>query len=237
MKTTVGYVTLSCAEHKHNCYEIIFYRKGSGTFYFSEEHLPISPCKFIIVPPGIVHASKYTGEAETIFIKGDFNHIFSFSSPTVVMDNMKKNGEYLVNMIFENKFSNPEYLASLSNALAHFLLQNIRTEKSISIVLQDIVTKISDNFYDSNINISEILRKSGYAEDYIRAQFKIFTGKTPIVFLTEARINHACYLIDIYKNTLSLTEIAEKCGYTDYVYFSRRFKQVTGISPQSYMKV
>ncbi|MBR2180546.1 MAG: helix-turn-helix transcriptional regulator, partial [Oscillospiraceae bacterium] len=90
---------------------------------------------------------------------------------------------------------------------------------SISMVLQDIVTKISDNFFDSGINIGEILKKSGYAEDYIRAQFKIFTGKSPIGFLTEMRINHACYLIDIYKNSLSLTEIAEKCGYTDYVYF------------------
>ena len=237
MKTTVGYVTLSCAEHKHNCYEIIFYRKGSGRFYFSGENLQISPKKFIIVPPNTVHASKYEEEAETIFIKGAFNHIFSFSSPVVVIDNADKTGEFLVNLIFENRFSNSEYLSSLSNALAHFLLQNIRTEKSISIVLQDIVNKISDNFYDSNINVGEILKKSGYAEDYIRAQFKIFTGKTPNVFLTEMRINHACYLIDIYKNTLSLTEIAEKCGYTDYVYFSRRFKQIMGISPQNYSKV
>ncbi len=237
MKTTVGSVTFSCAEHKHNCYEIIFYRKGTGRFHFSKESLPISPRNFIIVPPDTVHASKYEEEAETIFIKGAFNHIFSFSSPTVVMDNEDKTGEFLVKLIFENKFSNPEYLSSLSNALAHFLLQNIQTEKSISMVLQDIVTKISDNFFDSGINIGEILKKSGYAEDYIRAQFKIFTGKTPIGFLTEMRINHACYLIDIYKDSLSLTEIAEKCGYTDYVYFSRKFKQITGVSPKNYMKI
>lgn len=237
MKTSVGYVTLSCAEHKHDCYEIIFYRKGTGKFYFSGDNLPISPQKFIIVPPGTVHASKYDEEAETVFIKGAFNHIFSFSSPIVVIDKADKTGEFLVNLIFENRFSNSEYLSSLSNALAHFLLQNIRTEKSINIVLQDIVTKISDSFYDSNINVGEILKKSGYAEDYIRAQFKIFTGKTPNIFLTEMRINHACYLIDIYKNSLSLTEIAEKCGYTDYVYFSRKFKQITGMSPKNYMKV
>lgn len=237
MRTSVGIVNLSCARHKHNCYEIIFYRKGKGTFYFSEDSLPICPGKFVIVPPGTVHASTYEEEAETIFTKGDFNHIFSFSSPMVVMDSTEKAGEFLVNLLFENRFSNPEYLSSLSNALAHFLLQNIRTEKSISLALQDIVTKISDNFYDSNIDISEILKKSGYAEDYIRAQFKSFTGKTPIEFLTETRINHACYLIDIYKNSLSLTDIAEKCGYTDYVYFSRRFKQLMGTSPKSYMKV
>ena len=83
--------------------------------------------------------------------------------------------------------------------------------------------------------IAGFLQKSGYAEDYIRAQFKKFTGKTPTEFLTKIRIYHACYLIDAYKNTLSLAEIAEKCGYTDYVYFSRRFKHIMGISPREYM--
>ncbi|MBQ6894979.1 MAG: helix-turn-helix transcriptional regulator [Clostridia bacterium] len=80
------------------------------------------------------------------------------------------------------------------------------------------------------------MKKSGYSEDYIRSQFKLFTGKTPVEFLTETRINHACYLIDIYKDSMNLSEISEKCGYTDYVYFSRQFKKVMGISPKNYMK-
>lgn len=236
MKTTVGCITLPPAEHKHNCYEIVFYRKGAGTFYFPSKSIPFSRGNFIITPPDILHSSKYTKDTETIYIKGDFNHIFSFSCPMVVTDNKGKDGEFLVKLIFENRFSNPEYLSSLSNALAHFLMQNIRTEKSISTVLQDIITKISDNFYDSDININEFLKKSGYAEDYIRAQFKLFTGKTPVEFLTEMRINHACFLMDVYKDSLPLNEISEKCGYTDYVYFSRKFKQVMGMCPKNYIK-
>ena len=235
MKTSIGIATVSCTEHKHRCYEIIFYRKGKGNFYFSKERTPIYAGEFIIVPPNTVHASKYDKEAETYTIKGDFNHIFSFFSPVVVMDNSEKEGEFLVDMIFKNRFSNAEYLDSLSNALAHFLLQNTQAEKNITAVLQDIASKISEGFYDSSINVGEILNKSGYAEDYIRSKFKTFTGKTPVEFLTELRINHACYLIDIYKNSISLIEIAEKCGYTDYVYFSRRFKHVTGMSPKNYM--
>ncbi len=237
MNTSVGYINHSCSEHKCNCYEIIFYRKGAGRFCFSENNIPVSSGKFIIVPPNTLHFSEYTEEAETFFIHGDFNHIFSLSSPMVVMDNAEKNGEFLMKMIFDNRFSNPEYLLSLSDALAHFLLQNIQTEKNINIVLQDILTKISHNFYDSNLNIDDIFKKSGYAKDYIRAQFKILTGKTPVELLTEMRINHARYLIDIYKDSLPLAEIAEKCGYLDYVYFSRRFKDITGLSPKNYINI
>ena len=63
---------------------------------------------------------------------------------------------------------------------------------------------------------------------------KQMTNKTPIEFLTHMRIRHACYLMDVFKNALSLAEIAEKCGYTDYIYFSRRFKQQMGVSPRAY---
>ncbi len=237
MKISVERATISAALHKHNKYEIIFYRSAEGNFLFEGGSIAISSGKFIIVPPNVPHASKYTGEAETIYVKGDYNHIFSFSEPMTVMDNSKRDGEFLVRLIYDNRFSGAEYLSSLSNALAHFLLQNIQTEKNISVVLHDIVTIISDNFYDPNFNVSDYFKKSGYAEDYIRAQFKRFTGKTPVEFLTEMRINHACYLIDIYKDTLTLSEIAEKCGYTDYMYFSRRFKMIMGVSPKTYMKV
>lgn len=111
MKTSVGFVALSCAPHKHDCYEIIFYRKGHGNFILKDRTIPISPGKFIIVPPNTVHASKYNDEAETIFTKGDFNHIFSFTSPAVVMDNDEKAGEFLVKMIFENRHSSSEYIS------------------------------------------------------------------------------------------------------------------------------
>ena len=39
---------------------------------------------------------------------------------------------------------------------------------------------------------------------------------------------------DIYQDNLSLSEIAEKCGYLDYVYFSKKFKSVMGLSPREY---
>ena len=237
MDISVGRVTLSCTKHKHNSYEIIFYKKGSGKFCLLDGNISILPGKFIIVPPNTMHASKYNEETETFYIKGDFNHIFSFSYPMVIMDNKDKVGEFLVKMIFENRFSNHEYLSSISNTLAHFLLQNIHMEKNIGIVIKDIISRISDNFYDSNMNIGDVLKNSGYAEDYIRSQFKIFTGKTPVEFLTQIRINHARYLIDIYRDSLSLAEIAEKCGYSDYIYFSRTFKKLMGVSPKNYMKI
>ncbi|MBR5900472.1 MAG: AraC family transcriptional regulator, partial [Clostridia bacterium] len=45
---------------------------------------------------------------------------------------------------------------------------------------------------------------------------------------------HAKQLIDTYKDALLLYEVAILSGFSDYVYFSRRFKKFTGLSPQEY---
>ena len=55
-------------------------------------------------------------------------------------------------------------------------------------------------------------------------------------FLTEIRIKHACFLIDIYHDELSLAEISERCGYLDYIYFSKKFKSIMDVSPREYKK-
>ena len=100
--------------------------------------------------------------------------------------------------------------------------------------VQEIVFEISQGSFDSQIDLALILSESGYSEDYIRSCFKKITGKTPNEFLTDIRIKNACFLIDIYKNKISLSEISERCGYLDYIYFSKRFKSVMGMSPREY---
>lgn len=223
-------------QHKHKEYEIAVYTKGKAIYHTEERDIEVSRGKITIAPPGIEHSTEICDGIERIYIRGEFNQVFHFTSAVAISDNSKGEGLLLAKMIYENRYENPEYVSALVNALAHFLLRSVKMDDEISLVIKEIINQITANFYDSNLNVTELLEKSGYAEDYIRAQFKKITGRTPIEFLTKVRISHACYLIDSYKNTLSLSEIAEKCGYVDYVYFSRRFKQIVGVSPRQYMK-
>ena len=235
MNYLIGLTEKISPPHKHKNYEIIVYQKGQGIFHGTGTDIAVYPGKIMIVPPGITHSSSCDGEFKRFYISGEFNQLFSLSAPTVILDNSEKEGLHLAEMIFKNRYSNSEYVASLINAFAHFLIQNLKNDNEIGATVKEIISEITNNFFDSGIDLCSMLNKSGYAEDYIRAQFKKITGKTPTEFLTNIRISHACYLIDTYKNTLTLYEIAEKCGYTDYVYFSRRFKHITGISPRTYM--
>ena len=143
-------------------------------------------------------------------------------------------GKTLAQLIYDNRYGNSTYLSSLCTAYAYFLTQRFDIDSTMNQCVSNIISEISKSAFDPQINLALVLLKSGYSEDYIRSCFKKITGKTPNEFLTEIRIKHACYLIDIHQDNLSLSEIAEKCGYLDYVYFSKKFKSVMGLSPREY---
>lgn len=224
--------------HKHKNYEIIIYTRGEGIFHTNKKDIETAPGIIIIVPPATLHGgtTKIDENYERIYINGDFNHIFNLTSPTVINDNSNGEGLALAKIIYNNRFSDHAYITALINAFAHFLVSCTKVEKEISLAIQNIINKITDNFYCYDINLCAVLKESGYSEDYIRAQFKKVTGKTPTEFLTETRISHACYLIDSYKNSIPLTAVSEQSGYADYIYFSRMFKRIMGVSPRKYMK-
>lgn len=220
--------------HVHTDPEIMYYMSGTGNMRTSQGLFPFSPGTIILIPPGLEHGSVSDNGFKNISVAGGFDETKNFRSVTVLTDNAEKDGFTLANLIYKNRYADNEYLKSLCRAYILFLMQGLTVEDNIGATVKSIIGGANDSLSDAAFKMSELLRKSGYAEDYIRAQFKKITGKTPCEFLTNIRINHAEFLIDIYANSLSLEQIAEQCGYTDYVYFSKKFKSVTGMSPTEY---
>ena len=231
-KTVEG--TRAYPHHRHKRYEIMHYVKGTGEMWTERGTLPFSEGTVIIMPPDLLHGSHSEGDFVNISIEWDFGGLLATDSPTVIPSDGNAEGEQLARMIWENRLGSKAYLHALCIAYAQYLLQKIRVENDRTGCIKRIVEKISDGALSPDIRLSEILRRSGYAEDYVRACFKSEIGKTPTAYLTELRIKHACYLIDVYRDTLPLSQIAERCGYTDYVYFSKKFKEYTGLSPRQY---
>jgi len=222
--------------HTHRHYEIMHYLNGKGFLRTREKDLAFSPGTVVIVPPGMEHGSVSEDGFENISIGGDFEHLLYAGHPLSLEDNIRREGAILAEMIYENRYRQDAYLFSLCDAYLHFLLQNLKNESKINESVQKIAREISQNALDPSVNVTNILLESGYAEDYIRSCFKKTTGKTPLEFLTEIRIRHACFLMDIYRDQMPLSALAQQCGYLDYAYFSRKFRAETGVSPAAYRR-
>lgn len=64
--------------------------------------------------------------------------------------------------------------------------------------------------------------------------FKQITGQSPQDYIVEARIEAAKGLL--HSSSYSIARIAELTGYKDTYFFSRQFKQKTGLSPSRYRR-
>ena len=220
--------------HKHDYYEILVYVDGEGHIMIENQTFSIKKGEIVAIPPKMEHGSISSDKLKSIYVAWKGNFPFTFNHPLFFSDNQNEEGQFLAKAILNNRFKNTEYLSALCNALAHFVLQNVKIETNVDKAVNQIINQITLNFQDCDFNLNKVLNSSGYAEDYIREQFKFSTGKSPVRFLTDIRIDFAEQLIELYSNQLSLSEVALRSGYYDYAYFSRRFRQKTGVSPQVY---
>ncbi len=220
--------------HQHNYWEVMYYLSGSGYLATSGTNLPFSKGSIIIVPPHFLHGSVSEDGFVNISIGCDFDNLFRLSDIVVIQDNADFDGRNLATMIYKNQHKSNTYIASICSTYAYFILENLTHEKNLNHAIGEIINAISENFSDAKFDITDCLKQSGYAEDYIRAEFKRQTKETPIDFITKTRITHAKKLIEIYGDALSVADISEACGFYDATYFSRRFRQFVGMSPTQY---
>lgn len=86
--------------------------------------------------------------------------------------------------------------------------------------------------YGSNITVSMLAKLGNISESTFNRRFKKETGKTPIEYLIEVRINHA--KIMLRRKNLPVTEIALRCGFSSSAHFTSCFQQRTGHTPSEY---
>lgn len=73
---------------------------------------------------------------------------------------------------------------------------------------------------------------AGLSPEHYSRLFRKFKGKSPVDYLTELRMERAKGLM--LQSGLPIVAIARQVGYVDPYYFSRRFRQVVGLSPSAY---
>ncbi len=108
-------------------------------------------------------------------------------------------------------------------------------EKSEEQTLTDSILEYIDlNFSNSGLTLSTMSDDLGYNEKYISRVFKNNVGMTFSSYLTHTRIKYAVFLME--KGITSVKNVALLSGYRNPLYFSKVFKEETGISASEYIK-
>jgi AraC family transcriptional regulator, positive regulator of tynA and feaB len=92
---------------------------------------------------------------------------------------------------------------------------------------------IKGRFADPDISPREVAAETGISLRYLQ---KLFTdrGSTCSHYISSLRLDHAAHLIErraLMKTGQPLSDIAYACGFRDYTYFARGFRQRFGTAP------
>ena len=89
-----------------------------------------------------------------------------------------------------------------------------------------------EEHYLEPVTVEEVARAVGLHPTYCGALFRRETGRTILQTVNLLRINRATAMLEY--GASGMTETAMACGFSDLFYFSRVFKQITGLSPSKF---
>ena len=87
--------------------------------------------------------------------------------------------------------------------------------------------------YTENISLNEIAEEIHISSGYLSTLFKQETSMGFTEYINRLRIKKA--LILLKETTLTIYDIASRCGYNNYEYFFKVFKKYTGKTPSAYI--
>ncbi len=224
--------------HRHDEWEFVYCTSGNGKFIFkNKEEIPYIKGEVVAIPPNVYHINKSSVGFTNIFLtitnvalpfKTGFKisddstgHIYSAFSEAYFYFNSDMDKRELL-------------LAALGDLIVAYVTVYYN-QKPYSETVEIIRNDIIKNFSDSRYKLDNILSTLPASYDYLRKLFKKEIGTTPLEFLTDTRMKLAEKLLRLKEiSEYNVTEIAEMCGYSDALYFSRVFKKYTGYSPSEY---
>ena len=136
-----------------------------------------------------------------------------------------------------NAQSGPEYalvrISRLQELLADILLavQQQDQDPVDSLWLSEAKTLLKASL-NRQPDYDAIAAKLGMSYDGFRKRFTKEAGVSPAKYHTSRRIDRACELL--LNENLTSKEIAHHLGFSDEYHFSRRFKQIVGVSPSGF---
>lgn len=219
---------------------ILYQMKKNGLYFIHgmDTHF-VAPDDLNRYSHSILHVD--TPEMHKLFknlhIENEFNKIFTehgglfcelSDSDVIKIDSLFLK---IDNILKDNK---PLKYARLSCALvelAEIGIESVQQTPTPNDKLNDIFSLINDNIYNK-LSLDEICSKTHISKYHLCRIFKENMGVTITEYIKRKRISLACQLLR--DTDWKITEIAEKCGFSDSSFFTKVFAREHSVTPTQY---
>lgn len=236
-------------QHYHNLFEIYFLEEGSCQYFIDNDTYDVEAGDIVLIPEGIIH--------KTVYRDSDAKRRLIYCAPIYIPTSVI---QYLPNMIYiyrnkrvtnevleilnaiEKEYSSPDefsesVILSYMHMLFFLLARNHDTEaphRSGSAYTTQTIAYIKET-YGEDLTLPDLASRCAVTPEHLSRIFKRDTGFGISEYISIIRLQQAQIFLRS-ESALSVAEIADKCGFSDSNYFSKRFREVYGISPLKFRK-
>lgn len=227
--------------HEHDCHQIICYYSGSGSFFANGRYYNVDKGTVIYLPPKMPH-KDFVKNKELQYISILFETDEELFGNDLIMldDNIHMD---LYNDIRQVAVYN-QLSVDVFEDVRDMLFRAVCTKLSALAKLSkdekavhEYQTMIIENIARSKFTVNDFMESQPLTRSNVSRKFKAVTNGTTKQFFDEQKIEYAKQLImNDEDNTTDTEKIAKMCGYDEYYYFSRLFKQRTGMTMAEFRK-
>ena len=249
------------SERFHRYHELYYIAEGKCSVFIGQRTYRLQTGDFALIPAGTLHKTDFTSHGQNT------KYVISFSVNTArqidafleteIAETGIRAGKIkapvqrqeavllLVNRMLYEFENQPPLGRSLCLALLAELLislqryrageaENDGNEDTAHGRMREVAAYLCEHAREQ-ITLSEVAAHFAVSPSHLSRVFHQETGFGLREYLVHYRIRQAC---DLLLNTnLSVTQIADRCGFSDSNYFGDAFKKATGLSPREYRKL
>lgn len=221
-----------------SCHHVGMVMEGSGTLTVNGESLPICEGDIYFIKKGSVFSVKRTADMRYLYISFHGWHAdelierIGISQKHCIFPGHGELAAFWTSCFDQSDSGN---LDLFSEAVLLYTVANLSDTRKETNELSDQIAEYANNhFNDPRLNLSDIAVRLGYDPKYLSALFKAKRNITFTQYLRSLRIKHAAFLFE--EGVESVKSVAMLSGFSDALYFSKVFKQETGMSPSAYLE-
>ncbi|MBO5262042.1 MAG: helix-turn-helix domain-containing protein [Clostridia bacterium] len=225
-------------------YYLLYMVTGNYSIISGEHTVNINEGDAIVIPPSTPYAHCHTSSKDLNYLWVHFTgssvekilnsfgiELFPRVNKVSGSNHLQTRFQRLFDCFIKNdNFMERDLSASLEKLLIE-LARAIRSKDTNRVSLSKSVNYIN-NYYNTQIKIPDLAKMDGLSMTQYNLHFKKQMGMPPTKYIIMKRISTAKELIEA--SSFSLSRIGEMCGYDDYNFFAKVFKQVTGVSPKKF---
>ncbi len=240
--------------HTHGTWQIMYVMRGQGIIWLNDAKVDFTDGHVIVIRPHEPHGYTTTDDDITssfevkCHIDGELSHLFVPPRWSSIFHDNYGLRSLAAQSIEELRFKADNwdlmlraYLLEMLIRIGRALATEVRrlggdTSPTQTYAYRYSVVEKVRHFYaehiQENISAHDAAEQLLLSHKYLSSLVKAETGQTASELLTDMRMSRACELLETTE--LNMKEIGDAVGYSDIHYFSRIFKQKTGLPPTTY---